>query len=209
MPKHFNWLWTLQNLYFCFVSYLTQRGDDVHKDTRITEKKRFQQDDVMQSKVEKHGVARPSTLMLHCCTSTAQLALSADSWGSKLKAIICKLTHNFIGWTLTTFTATCREKLWKIKRQEQQRRSRRCTRISKILTASIWLFLAIILVFRPAIMLNSCNSLWKSMRCYSGLMKPAVVYHRIEFWMCCDDKRSSEWIIACFTVISVKDLLSV
>lgn len=209
MPKHLNWLWTLQNLYFCFVSYLTQRGDDVHKDTRITEKKRFQQDDVMQSKVEKHGVARPSTLMLHCCTSTAQLALSADSWGSKLKAIICKLTHNFIGWTLTTFTATCREKLWKIKRQEQQRRSRRCTRISKILTASIWLFLAIILVFRPAIMLNSCNSLWKSMRCYSGLMEPAVVYHRIEFWMCCDDKRSSEWIIACFTVISVKDLLSV
>lgn len=82
---------------FCFVSYLTQRGDDVHKDTRITEKKRFQQDDVMQSKVEKHGVVRPSTLMLHCCTSTAQLALSADSWGSKLKAIICKLTHNFIG----------------------------------------------------------------------------------------------------------------
>lgn len=162
----------------------------------------------MQSKVEKQGVARPSTLMLHCCTSTAQLALSADSWGSKLKAIICKLAHNFIGWTLTT--ATRREKLWKIKRQEQQRRSRRCTRISKILTASIWLFLAIILVFRPAIIkLNSCNSFWKSMRCYSGLMEPAVVCQRIEFWMCCDDKRSSEWIISCFTVISVKDLLSV
>lgn len=121
MPKHLNWLWTLQNLYFCFVSYLTQRGEDVHKDTRITEKKRFQQDDVMQSKVEKHGVARPSTLMLHCCTSTAQLALSADSWGSKLKAIICKLTHNFIGWTLTTFTATCREKLWKIKRRTAEK----------------------------------------------------------------------------------------
>lgn len=102
-PKHLNQVWTLtldtpKPLFlFCFVSYLTQRGDDVHKDTRITEKKRFQQDDVMQSKVVKQGLARPSTLMLHCCTSTAQLALSADSWGSKLKAIICKLAHNFIG----------------------------------------------------------------------------------------------------------------